>query len=175
MSASGWIGRPRRFDIMEWDNPFSFKGRIGLGRLWLTLILTSIASVILDFTIPIAQHKITFGSFSSFTFAVPVEPITTHSWLLFVVRFAITIPLAWILVAAIVKRLHDHGRSGKWLLIFVSVVAGNMGLDALLSYLGLPHWLAVTVLVITLVPMCFFGLVGMLEIFLFPGRRPAHT
>jgi uncharacterized membrane protein YhaH (DUF805 family) len=161
--------------MMGRDNPFSFKGRIGLGRFWLALAITTVLQLISTIAFPVEQHRISLGYFSSIQYATPIEPITSHSWVLFGSNLAVAILLMWVFAASLAKRLRDREISIKWLLVFPAAVIGNMGLDALLSYFGSPRWVVVAVSMILLAPVTFMTVVRMFEALFLPSRRAVQN
>lgn len=107
---------------------FSFFGRTGRGGLWLTaiisIILSAIAFYIAESTYgPIAQlvnpdgTPVPDGEFPDDA-TVLWNLDTLYAYLLFV------IPATWIYLAGSVKRAHDRGKSGWWMLIALIPVAG---------------------------------------------------
>jgi uncharacterized membrane protein YhaH (DUF805 family) len=108
-------------------SPFSFKGEIGRTELWLTTIAADIALALLGF-LPVEQHSISLnvtGSWGESTvgYATALEPITLQSELFLAVFYVSQIAIFWIVGATYVKRLHDLGYSGKWLLLILASIA----------------------------------------------------
>jgi uncharacterized membrane protein YhaH (DUF805 family) len=157
--------------MMGRDNPFSFKGRIGLGRFWLTLAITTVLQLISTIAFPVEQHRVSLGYFSSIQYATPIEPITSHSWILFGANCAVAILIMWVFAASFAKRLRDREINIKWLLIFPAAVTAAMGLDALLFYLGLPRWVFGAVSLVPLAPIAFMTAVRIFEALFLPSRR----
>src|SRR5262245_35636125 len=130
---------------MAWDNPFSFAGRIGRARMWLIMIVANLVGVALS-VFPVSSRKVVLGTSSSITYAIPLEPVTAESWILLAVFYLITIALYWVVAATMVKRLHDRGRSGKWVAYVFAGLVVFTALEAVLSPLGPAFEIAVVIL-----------------------------
>lgn len=81
---------------------FSFSGRLNRGPFWFVSILVSISVWTL------VGLSFWLGG---------LDPRTS------IVILAISLPAAWAIVSVTVKRLHDRGKSGWWLLLFYLVPA----------------------------------------------------
>jgi uncharacterized membrane protein YhaH (DUF805 family) len=160
-------------------NIFGMSGRIGRGRALMTYIVASLvvwsASLIL-FLIPVDLHWIEFKTFvpHRIIFYWPSGTAGGLSWILFASYLALLILVYWVMAAAAVKRLHDRGRSGKWVAIYLGV----FGFDTLISLLTLEVGegtkLAIDFLELPLfVGLALFGVWGMCEVFLLPPRDEA--
>jgi uncharacterized membrane protein YhaH (DUF805 family) len=118
---------------------FGFSGRINRGKYWLTLVLWVLiwiiaVPVILLAALAILGVNVTDGSLPSPEDAGKFVKMIADYAVLLIVVVAFSI-LSWISGFAIgVKRLHDRGRSGWWILLFyvapgILAGAGN-GTDA---------------------------------------------
>lgn len=93
---------------------FGFRGRFNRARFWLVHVGVSVAATAL---LAVA--------FVSSVLSAGVEGAGTVLSTTAVVVAPLFIPLVWIGLAASVKRWHDCGKSGWWMLVtFVPVVGG---------------------------------------------------
>lgn len=92
----------------DWDWKailFSFKGRLNRAKYWLINILSNlVGSFALALTTGLMEKS---GGASNPAF-----------WIGFVASLSLAFVFIWIVLAMIVKRLHDRGKSGWWLLAF---------------------------------------------------------
>ena len=121
------------------DTPLSFKGRANRKRYWLLTLAYSFSFVLGSVLV------IALGIMLD---AKPRDPITFVMAGVFVIFF---MALAWASAAIAVRRLHDRGKSGFWLLLYYAApswISKNAGLDAagmvfLLISLGITIWAVV--------------------------------
>ncbi len=93
---------------------FGFRGRFNRARFWFVHVGVSVAATVL---LAVA--------FVSSVLSAGVEGAGTALSTTAVVVAPLFIPLVWIGLAASVKRWHDCGKSGWWMLVtFVPVVGG---------------------------------------------------
>ncbi len=93
---------------------FGFRGRFNRARFWLVHVGVSVAATVL-LAVAFVSSVLSAGVEG----AGPVLSTTT------IVVAPLFIPLVWIGLAASVKRWHDCGKSGWWMLVtFVPVVGG---------------------------------------------------
>jgi uncharacterized membrane protein YhaH (DUF805 family) len=92
---------------MTFRKVFAFNGRIGRRAFWFTLVAPLVA-------------WIAFCEFDELHRALPsvYEGVVIPLW----------ICVVWVTIAAYVKRLHDRGKSGWWMLIAFVPVIGQMWL-----------------------------------------------
>lgn len=84
---------------------FSFSGRISRRSFWLSSL------VILGLSLGLALVALVLGSVN--------EVLGVAAY------WVATIPMTWVGLATSVKRWHDRGKSGKWVLIsFVPIIGG---------------------------------------------------
>jgi uncharacterized membrane protein YhaH (DUF805 family) len=148
---------------------FSFEGCIGRMEYLGTLFALSILGIPL-LLIPVTSHFVATG-FSFAEYATPMEPVTPLSWAFFAAFYLLQTVAYWISFAAIVKRLHDLGRSGKWVLVVVGGLVIGIVVDAIGSRLASPlsaHVLKI-VAAIVLVPTALLGAWGAFEMAVMPG------
>jgi uncharacterized membrane protein YhaH (DUF805 family) len=137
--------------------------------MWLTMIVVGVIEGALSFfPFPVSAHKVVLSPFSSITYPIPMKPVTAQSWGLLAVFYLLTIALFWVIAAAMVKRLHDRGRSGKWVAYFFGALAVFLALDALLSLLGPAFEVAS---MIFFAPLALLGALGSLEMFFAPSSE----
>jgi len=153
-------------------NPFSFKGRIGRIRFWLTMIVISVAWMI-DLG-PVKEHVqvlTTFGGGGQWTlaYATPKEPITAASWFFWCLNVLVALLMAWCFASAIVQRLNDLGQSWKWAAGVVGALIAVTAIEACFGRPGAHLSMADIVSLILLVPACAIGGFGMLMLEFAPG------
>lgn len=115
---------------MNWTSvPFSFDGRINRGRFWCVIVFVMVAML------AFGGMVVAVGSFGngpkSFSVNVyDVFALVDPAWYkslprlnipFAVFHLAATLLVLWIYLAACVKRLHDRGRSGWWMLLYFAV------------------------------------------------------
>lgn len=159
-------------------NPFSFKGRIGCGTLWLTLLALLPVQFLADL-IPVTHHEIVSGDASGFsrssvTYSTPAEPMTLESWCLFALFCLLYFGILWVSLAAFTKRLHDLGRSGRELLIFAGGVAVLTAAQATLAYLSAPNWIAVVIIFTLGIPFIAVSIFRLFPLLFFPAKEIAN-
>lgn len=99
---------------------FSFRGEIGRGAFWGTVIALSLVSAALEIVL------IVVGNHTGETIFDPMNrPFWPHSptGIAILVYWFFQIAFMWVFIAALVKRLRDVGIALKWLAIFVPVFA----------------------------------------------------
>ncbi|KAB2848740.1 MAG: DUF805 domain-containing protein [Hyphomicrobiaceae bacterium] len=101
---------------------FSFNGRINRGKFWLGVLLPSAALVIFAIVV-----SLVLGPLVIEVPAVGGKPATT------LINFKSAVPvgiaylgLLWTSLAVGVKRFHDRGKSGWWVLIVLVPVIGGL-------------------------------------------------
>jgi uncharacterized membrane protein YhaH (DUF805 family) len=94
--------------------PFSFSGRIGRARYWLLSLLYLLGYVVLSVLL------ITIGIMTGATLD---SPITIVMAILFIL---VLIPMAIAVASIGVRRLHDRGKTGWWLLLYYAVPLWTM-------------------------------------------------
>jgi uncharacterized membrane protein YhaH (DUF805 family) len=87
---------------------FSFKGRTGRIEFWLVFIISVAIIAGLNF------------------FSKPLLDKILSEWMAVIAINAMIIPVYWILIATEVRRFHDLGRSGYWVLIILIPYAGQV-------------------------------------------------
>ena len=151
---------------MRFSNPLSLKGSIGRTQLWLTLVVVGVLDVAL-LLVPEEHHRwvlSTLGGFgeSYVDYATPIKPITTLSWVLFVISNLGSLVAAWVVLAALVQRLHDLHLSGKWVLAVIGSLTVSTTLEAIYSHPGQPLSGVDVVAMLLIVPAAFVGAGGIL-------------
>lgn len=159
---------------MSWDNPFSFKGRVGRARFWLTMFILNVIALALS-VFPVTAHTIVLGTFggwgeSSISYATPMEPVTAQSWVLFAIFYLLTTAILWIAAAAMVKRQRDIGRSARWMAYFLGALAVSTAWEAALSRPGAPLSIFEIANMIFLVPFIAIAAWRMMEMLFVRGE-----
>jgi uncharacterized membrane protein YhaH (DUF805 family) len=147
---------------MGQNNPLSFKGRIGRGRFWLTLILVSITQVIFGVLLGVSERHIVFG-------AASVSYATAESWNKLALYYPVVAVLGWVTLAAFVKRLRDLNRSIKWLAAAFGGMVVVVAFEAIISSL---HWdfpVLEMIPIILVVPVIIPAVWNMFEALIFPA------
>jgi len=136
---------------------FSFYGRIGRGRWW--------AAVLVQLAIVMAAGLLLMP-FTSFRPSPPGAPVPMQPLdeglgaLAVIVMLAATFVSFWIGLASSVKRLHDMGQSGWWLIaLYLIAVVGNALVNAGAGR-GAPDGAGVIVLmgvVLSIAPLIYLG------------------
>jgi uncharacterized membrane protein YhaH (DUF805 family) len=124
---------------MDWVRVlFSFRGSIGRVRFWLILFLGQLP-VLLPLPEPFVVKVLSFplagvlGGEAQVGYLRAEGPVTVAGWL-FLASYGVAVLGAfWIFAATMTKRLHDRGRSGKWLLPLVIGLSAVIGFSYLLS------------------------------------------
>ena len=95
---------------------FSFSGRIGRGKFWLGvlsyLVLAILTTLVIGYIFPPTDFLIV-NIDSAGTEGMPTYNFGSPY---FIASMVASIPLMWISLAIAVKRMHDRGRSGWWVL-----------------------------------------------------------
>lgn len=164
---------------MQSSDPFSFNGRMGRAQFWLTMIVGSSLAAALD-AFPVKSHRwmlSTFGGFgeSYIDYATPSEPVTVQSWVVLAAFYLLMAALYWVFFAAMVQRLHDLGRSGKWVPAVVGALLTIQAVEAVFSRPGQPITILEVAELIFMAPFCFIGAFGMLAMMFVPCASPSHT
>lgn len=92
---------------------FSFRGRFSRGAYWAVTLAN------LAFMLAVVMVFAAVGT------VAPDPSVTTVLTVLFVIGIFVQV---WIILAAMVKRLHDRDRSGWWILIFGAVPSALEGI-----------------------------------------------
>ena len=99
---------------------FSFDGRLNRAKFWLILIATDIAVfVLLAILVAVTGGSMTMGEDGSM-------PTMGGGVIGNLVALVIFVAAAWIGFAVGVKRYHDRGKSGWWVLIVLVPVIGGL-------------------------------------------------
>ena len=99
---------------------FSFDGRLNRAKLWLILIATDIAVfVLLAILVAVTGGSMTMGEDGSM-------PSMGGGVIGNLVALVIFVAAVWIGFAVGVKRYHDRGKSGWWVLIVLVPVIGGL-------------------------------------------------
>ncbi len=164
---------------MAWDNPFSFRGEIGRARMWFTLFGVTILGVATEL-LPVSQQTLllsTYGGYgrSTISYFTPLEPITLQNWAWLAVSYALVGVLFWLLAAAAVRRLHDLGRSGKWVGYFFAGFVASSLLEAAFARPGAPLSTFDIVSMVLFVPFYAIGTWGFFEMLFIRGYRDRRT
>ncbi len=158
-------------------NPFSFKGRIGRIRFWLTMLLLSVAWLI-DVG-PVKEHVLVLTNFGgdgewTVAYVTPVEPITATSWFFWCFNVAWALVMVWAFASAIVQRLNDLGQSWKWAAAILGVFLAVTAIEVCFGHPGAPLSLADVLSLILLAPACVIGAFGTLMLEFAPGYISRH-
>ena len=99
---------------------FSFDGRLNRAKFWLILIATDIAVfVLLAILVAVTGGSMTMGEDGSM-------PSMGGGVIGNLVALVLFVAAAWIGLAVGVKRFHDRGKSGWWVLIVLVPVVGGL-------------------------------------------------
>lgn len=123
---------------------FSFEGRLARGRFWIFgLILYALATLALAFDpvmtealqtllwLPASTALLLYLFLGMWGFSIAVLTMAVDLLIMrggagaqgavlpFIVSAALSVLLGWIIIAVSSKRLHDRGKSGWWLVIFI--------------------------------------------------------
>ena len=99
---------------------FSFDGRLNRAKFWLILIATDIAVfVLLAILVAVTGGSMTMGEDGSM-------PSMGGGVIGNLVALVLFVAAAWIGLAVGVKRYHDRGKSGWWVLIALVPVIGGL-------------------------------------------------
>ena len=99
---------------------FSFDGRLNRAKFWLILIATDIAVfVLLAILVAVTGGSMTMGEDGSM-------PTMGGGVIGNLVALVIFVAAVWIGLAVGVKRYHDRGKSGWWVLIVLVPVIGGL-------------------------------------------------
>ena len=99
---------------------FSFDGRLNRAKFWLILIATDIAVfVLLGILVAVTGGSMTMGEDGSM-------PSMGGGVIGNLVALVIFVAAVWIGLAVGVKRFHDRGKSGWWVLIVLVPVVGGL-------------------------------------------------
>ncbi len=99
---------------------FSFNGRLNRAKFWLILIVTDIAMfVLLGILVAVTGGSMTMGADGSM-------PTMGGGVIGNLVALVIVLAAAWIGLAVGIKRFHDRGRAGWWVLIALVPVVGGL-------------------------------------------------
>ena len=99
---------------------FSFYGRLNRAKFWLILIATDIAVfVLLAILVAVTGGSMTMGEGGSM-------PSMGGGVIGNLVALVLFVAAAWIGLAVGVKRYHDRGKSGWWVLIVLVPVIGGL-------------------------------------------------
>lgn len=108
---------------------FSFFGRTGRGGLWLTAIISIVLSVA-AFVFAEANYGPILSFLSPGGNPIPLDQlppddaIPVFNSTAFRTYLLGAIPAGWIYLAGSIKRAHDRGKSGWWILITLIPIAG---------------------------------------------------
>lgn len=153
---------------------FSFKGEIGRGAFWGTMIGLGIVSI------PVMVLCAVVGTYVGIpVFDVmnrPVWPHTFPGFAIFAFYWLFEFAGVWVSLAALVKRLRDVGIAPKWLAMFVPVFFLYGITLSVFSPVGTTHLSPVTVIamIVTGVPTCGLGFWLIGSAFFAPGGKPQH-
>lgn len=102
------------------QNLFSFDGRLNRAKFWLILIVTDIAMfVLLGILVAVTGGSMTMGADGSM-------PAMGGGVVGNLIALVIVLAAVWIGLAVGVKRYHDRGKSGWWVLIALVPVIGSL-------------------------------------------------
>jgi uncharacterized membrane protein YhaH (DUF805 family) len=154
---------------------FGFKGCIGRGPMWLIYFGATLVDLI---PIPngLIFRELDFRSFGALGGTVDivypqfVSPVTYTDWALITGYFVLMFAALWIVVAAAVKRLHDRGRTGKWLALVFGGMVLETEIQLVMRGMGRDFIPLDVVDLILFATICIVGTLGMFEIFLLSGR-----
>lgn len=118
---------------------FGFHGRLNRARYWSAVVCAVLADLVLlaGAWLGFVWVLFTFmGMAGGYAMANTVMPDSDEMTIGVIVAFAafpvlallLQVPVIWILLAVSVKRLHDRGRSGGWLLLNLLPVIGQLWL-----------------------------------------------
>jgi len=160
---------------MQFANLLSFNGRTGRLQVWLTMILTGVVQVATTY-IPVTSHHVVLSNYGGFgeayiNYATPTEPALVQSWMFVSVFYLIATAASWIVLATLVKRLHDLGRSGKWAAVIVCALVVHLSLEAIFSSPNAPISIFEIANLIFIAPFCLVGAWGMFEIMIVRGKE----
>jgi uncharacterized membrane protein YhaH (DUF805 family) len=161
---------------MESNQPFSFSGRIGRMRLWLTLIIAGVINIVSEVIFPVSEHYISsssLGNFGGFAvrYATPIEPMTIRGWIVLGTFYLFQIAITWVFAAAIVKRLHDRGQSGVWLAVFFGAFVAIIIPQAVSPFFGIPTLAVDIVTLIIFIPVGILGIWGTFSLLFLRARN----
>jgi uncharacterized membrane protein YhaH (DUF805 family) len=158
------------------DYLFGFRGTIGRVRMWLTYLTCTSAMIVVP--VPhgldaVEVHKTSMGGTFDASYLYVDGRLDLQGWIAVLAFLAVELLLLWIILAAIVRRLHDHGFDGRWLLL---PIAGFAILDLMTLFVLPEHGdgisaagiLALLVLVVTALP----GAYGAFLVFILRGFGP---
>lgn len=123
---------------------FSFEGRINRAKYWLVVLINIIVPNVAGIFAAMA-----LGMSGIDPSGAPPDPANPGLWIAALIGLAILVFSLWTSFAAGVKRLHDRGKSGWWILVFgglpvalgaVSGVMGDAGLIFIVAALGVAVW-----------------------------------
>lgn len=159
---------------MGWTTPFSFRGSIGRGQLWATLLPAGAVELAAS-AIPVTRHHMVLSTYggsgeSYVDYATPAEPVTWLSWAFFAAFTVIMVAVFWATAAAMVKRLHDVGRSGKWVAIVFGGLALSTAIAAAPSLSNAPAPIANIASIVVLIPTCLLGVFGLFQMMVVGGE-----
>jgi uncharacterized membrane protein YhaH (DUF805 family) len=155
---------------------FGFKGCIGRGQMWLIYLLAGLVEFVpapngLEIREVRFRSLGALGGEGHFAYPQIVGPVTGMDWVMMVGYFILLVGAIWIIAAAMVKRLHDRGRSGKWLVVFFGGL--TLGTVISVSLRNTGSWfipLDIFNLIFS-IALCAIGVFGAFEIFVMPGRN----
>ena len=102
------------------QNLFSFSGRLNRARFWLTLIVTDIVLfVVLGVLVAMGGGSLDMATNGSM-------PTVGGGIVGGIVAFVAMVAAVWIGLAVGVKRFHDRGKTGWWVLIALVPVIGGL-------------------------------------------------
>jgi uncharacterized membrane protein YhaH (DUF805 family) len=102
------------------QNLFSFSGRLNRAKFWLILIATDLAAFVV-FAILVAM-----GGGSMDMTADGAMPTLGGGIVGAIVAVVVWVAVVWIGLATGVKRFHDRGKTGWWVLIVLVPVIGGL-------------------------------------------------
>ena len=156
--------------VVAWDNPFSFRGRIGRLRFLLTIVVAQLVQLA-TFFVPVERHIVvgTVPIGGLFLYSTPIEPVNARSWAFFALFYLMAIGAFWVFAAAAVRRLHDLGYSGWW----VAVVLAVSALLEAIVFWAPAYWLISMIALIPFALLSGFG--GFMMLFVAGDGRAART
>jgi uncharacterized membrane protein YhaH (DUF805 family) len=102
------------------QNLFSFSGRLNRAKFWLTLIITDIVLFVIIGVLAV------MGGGSMDMAADGSMPTLGGGIVGGIVAFVVMVAAVWIGLAVGVKRFHDRGKTGWWVLIALVPVIGGL-------------------------------------------------
>jgi len=152
---------------------FSFKGRVNRAKFWAFYLGgTFVASAVIIVLIALEQ---TLSSAAPLGFLIGTHPQTPVGWASELAVAVVYLLFIYVIIAMVVKRLHDRGKSAWWLVFFYGAplvffgVAFFLGWPPHNDFPGQPIVMGVAFLACWLICVWY-----MVELLFLPGTRGAN-